>query len=151
VEDRGDHDHLIDPADAAEYLVRHHLPVTAQLPTPAQLECLSAIRETVRGLLDPAAPAWPPAALAILESTRFVADQTGAIHSDRTGWDALIEDLMLPFIQLVEMRGRLRACGNSHCRLIFLDLTRNRSRRWCDNAGCGNRDRVRRYRRSATG
>jgi len=29
---------------------------------------------------------------------------------------------------------------------MFLDLSKNRTRLWCDNAGCGNRDRVRRYR-----
>jgi predicted RNA-binding Zn ribbon-like protein len=44
-------------------------------------------------------------------------------------------------------RGRLGACGE--CRWVFLDTTRNRSRRWCDPADCGNRARQRRhYRRS---
>jgi len=47
------------------------------------------------------------------------------------------------------VRERVRLCGNPHCRLIFVDVSRNRSRRWCDSAGCGNRDRVRRYRGAA--
>ncbi|HUG86040.1 MAG TPA: CGNR zinc finger domain-containing protein, partial [Euzebya sp.] len=38
---------------------------------------------------------------------------------------------------------RLAACGE--CRWLFLDQTRNRSRRWCDPADCGNRTRQRRH------
>lgn len=38
---------------------------------------------------------------------------------------------------------RVRACDE--CRWVFLDTTRNRSRRWCDPADCGNRARQRRY------
>lgn len=40
-------------------------------------------------------------------------------------------------------RGRLGACGE--CRWVYLDTTRNRSRRWCDPADCGNRARQRRH------
>jgi predicted RNA-binding Zn ribbon-like protein len=28
---------------------------------------------------------------------------------------------------------------------MFLDTTRNASRRWCDMAGCGNRAKAKRY------
>jgi predicted RNA-binding Zn ribbon-like protein len=42
-----------------------------------------------------------------------------------------------------ERLGRVRACGG--CRWVFLDGTRNRSRRWCDPADCGNRARQRRH------
>jgi len=31
------------------------------------------------------------------------------------------------------------------CGWLFLDTSRNRSRRWCDMKDCGNRDKVRRY------
>ena len=41
---------------------------------------------------------------------------------------------------------RVSMCANPACRLVFVDDSRNGSRRWCDNAGCGNRVRVRRYR-----
>lgn len=41
---------------------------------------------------------------------------------------------------------RVTAC--LECRWVFLDATRNRSRRWCDPADCGNRSRQRsHYRR----
>jgi len=41
---------------------------------------------------------------------------------------------------------RLRQCGGDDCGWLFEDITRNRSRHWCDTRDCGNRDRVRRFR-----
>ncbi len=41
---------------------------------------------------------------------------------------------------------RLRTCANPNCRWIFLDTTRNGTRRWCTMAVCGNRSKVQRYR-----
>jgi len=42
---------------------------------------------------------------------------------------------------------RLRACRNPRCRWIFLDTSKSRTRRWCSMAVCGNRDKLRRFRR----
>jgi predicted RNA-binding Zn ribbon-like protein len=47
--------------------------------------------------------------------------------------------------------GRLRECASDTCGWFFLDLSRNRSRRWCDMKGCGNRAKLRRYRSGMTG
>lgn len=41
---------------------------------------------------------------------------------------------------------RVRQCGNHPCGWLFLDATRNHSRRWCTSAECGNQVRVRRFR-----
>jgi len=41
---------------------------------------------------------------------------------------------------------RLSRCGNETCHWLFLDETRNRSRRWCEMASCGNLLKVRRHR-----
>jgi predicted RNA-binding Zn ribbon-like protein len=40
---------------------------------------------------------------------------------------------------------RMRTCASPTCRNVFLDLSRNRSRRYCDNS-CGNRMHVAAYR-----
>ncbi len=40
---------------------------------------------------------------------------------------------------------RLKICGNPGCGWMFLDGTRNASRRWCDMAACGNRVKARRF------
>ena len=42
---------------------------------------------------------------------------------------------------------RLKVCSSPDCRWAFVDGTRNRSRRWCDMAGCGNRAKNRAWRR----
>jgi len=44
---------------------------------------------------------------------------------------------------------RLRRCGNSTCYWLFIDETKNRSRRWCEMASCGNIVKVRRHREKA--
>jgi predicted RNA-binding Zn ribbon-like protein len=41
---------------------------------------------------------------------------------------------------------RVGECESETCGFLFLDSTRNRSRRWCDTRICGNRARVRRHR-----
>jgi hypothetical protein len=145
VVDEGDHDHLASASEAARYLVDHRVSLPTEEVTPGQLRSLDEIRKMARGLLDPAV-GWTPGARAILDRTRFHVTEDGGLAADGSGWDGFIGDLMVPLIKLVEVRDRLRACGNRHCRLVFLDLSKNRGRLWCDNGGCGNRDRVRRYR-----
>lgn len=41
---------------------------------------------------------------------------------------------------------RLRDCGAPGCEGVFVDLSRNRSRRYCDTGNCGNRLHVAAYR-----
>jgi predicted RNA-binding Zn ribbon-like protein len=40
---------------------------------------------------------------------------------------------------------KLRECGNSECRWLFLDTSKNHTRRWCDMKICGNRMKARRF------
>jgi predicted RNA-binding Zn ribbon-like protein len=42
-------------------------------------------------------------------------------------------------------RDRIRRCAGANCAWMFLDLSRNHSRRWCDMTSCGNRAKARRY------
>jgi predicted RNA-binding Zn ribbon-like protein len=41
--------------------------------------------------------------------------------------------------------GRLRACEKPDCRWLFLDTSKNHTRRWCDMKICGNRMKARRF------
>jgi predicted RNA-binding Zn ribbon-like protein len=41
--------------------------------------------------------------------------------------------------------GRVKVCAGEGCGWVFLDESRNGSRRWCDSRDCGNRERVRRH------
>ena len=38
---------------------------------------------------------------------------------------------------------RIKGCGT--CRFLFLDESRNRSRRWCSMEDCGTAEKIRRY------
>jgi predicted RNA-binding Zn ribbon-like protein len=69
-------------------------------------------------------------------------------------WKALATDAEAPALLLAQ-RGlelligdepaRLRTCASETCRWLFLDTSKNRTRRWCDMKICGNRAKARRY------
>jgi predicted RNA-binding Zn ribbon-like protein len=51
-----------------------------------------------------------------------------------------------------ERRRRIGQCADDRgCGWLFLDTTRNRSRRWCEMADCGNRAKARRHYRRRRG
>jgi len=69
-------------------------------------------------------------------------------------WKALAADAEAPALLLAQ-RGldlligdeppRLHTCASETCRWLFLDTSKNRTRRWCDMKICGNRAKARRY------
>ncbi|MEU2224619.1 CGNR zinc finger domain-containing protein [Streptomyces sp. NPDC018347] len=62
--------------------------------------------------------------------------------------------MALAFFVVAGERERLRRCEAPDCRRAFVDLSRNRSRRYCDSRTCGNRLHVAAYRarrKEATG
>ena len=40
---------------------------------------------------------------------------------------------------------RIKECASTTCEWVFLDRSRNGSRRWCDMSDCGNRAKARRF------
>lgn len=69
--------------------------------------------------------------------------------------DRIAAHLAMGLAQLVVARqsGRVRSCASPDCRNVFVDESRNQSRRYCDSRTCGNRQHVAAYRarRSAAG
>ncbi|MFF2886162.1 CGNR zinc finger domain-containing protein [Paenibacillus sp. NPDC057967] len=63
-------------------------------------------------------------------------------------WKSLLSEVAASFAQtLADGQGnRIRICENSNCNWVFLDDTRNRSKRFCDDKMCGNLMKVRRFR-----
>jgi predicted RNA-binding Zn ribbon-like protein len=45
-----------------------------------------------------------------------------------------------------EDRAHLRECADDTCAWLFVDRTKNHSRRWCDMSTCGSRNKMRDYR-----
>jgi predicted RNA-binding Zn ribbon-like protein len=68
------------------------------------------------------------------------------------------DDLLSPLAPIVKSAvdlltsphvDRVRTCAADTCEWLFLDTTKNRTRRWCDMKVCGNREKVRRFRNRA--
>jgi predicted RNA-binding Zn ribbon-like protein len=70
--------------------------------------------------------------------------------SDLTDLAQLLALSVGSFLQREDL-GMLKRCGDPACGWLFLDTTRNHSRRWCDSKDCGNRARVRRHQARAHG
>ena len=51
-------------------------------------------------------------------------------------------------LMLSDSIDRVRSCSNPACRWLFLDTSKNQTRRWCDMKICGNRMKARRFRAS---
>ena len=83
-------------------------------------------------------------------------DRLNWTHSPHLAWEpANLPAAELPLWALAasacdlmtsEAVERVRACNNPECRWLFLDTSKNRTRRWCDMAVCGNRMKARRFR-----
>lgn len=66
------------------------------------------------------------------------------IHLDRILWPVVrsaVEELTTGELDRISM------CAGEHCGWLFVDRSKNHSRRWCDMKECGNVAKVRRYRR----
>ena len=61
--------------------------------------------------------------------------------------DALLGQVLVSAVELLSSprRERIRSCGADDCLWLFLDTSRNGSRRWCDMNQCGNRTKARRF------
>ena len=69
-------------------------------------------------------------------------DNSGKPPLDRPLWPvarSVAEVLTSPNL------GRVKVCDGEGCGWMFLDESRNASRRWCDSRDCGNRERVRKH------
>jgi predicted RNA-binding Zn ribbon-like protein len=63
--------------------------------------------------------------------------------------DAMLGPIVRAALDLLmsKRRERVRVCAADDCVWVFLDTSKNRSRRWCDMKQCGNRNKVRRFHR----
>src|SRR6266850_1944513 len=61
---------------------------------------------------------------------------------------ALREATFRAYERLIQQENRslLRECADDTCAWLFVDRTKNHSRRWCDMNTCGTRNKMREYR-----
>lgn len=77
-----------------------------------------------------------------------------SVDGFRWTWDAAAEPLEAVLGPIAysaaellasEDLARVKECRNQSCGWLFVDASRNRSRRWCDMRDCGNRAKARRH------
>jgi predicted RNA-binding Zn ribbon-like protein len=84
---------------------------------------------------------------------RLVLRSEGEWHVHATDEDAPLDRRIaaedaLGFADLIRFHelDRLRQCASDDCDAVLVDLSRNKSRRYCDTGNCGNRANVAAYR-----
>jgi len=115
-----------------------------------------AIRAIVLALHRGTPPA--PADLALLDQERLEADRHGhhAVSGDRLVWtfdesrdlDRIIWPVAREAVRFLSdsTMPRVRECASETCERLFLDTSKNGSRRFCSASTCGSATRVRRFR-----
>jgi len=75
-----------------------------------------------------------------------IANKAGdlAVHWCPTASPGIVLPILLSAAELVTggQWARVRECGSATCTFLFLDTSKNHSRRWCDMRVCGNRAKV---------
>jgi len=68
-------------------------------------------------------------------------------EGDRVALDRMLWPVVRSAADLLTSpdHNQVRICAAEDCAWLFLDSTRNRSRRWCDMSECGNRAKARRF------
>ena len=144
---------------ALEGFLNRHLVEPRIRATPADLDAVRALRPRLRAVWE-AAGSGTRAGLvnALLEGSgarpRLVDHGGGwGWHLHVTGHDAALQHRIaaqagFAFADLIRSgeEGRLRGCEAPDCQAVFVDLSKNRSRRYCDTGNCGNRQHVAAYR-----
>jgi len=164
---------LPDVAALEEFLDRHQVELRPRA-TAADLEAVQALRPRLRAVWQAAAQAraqekdQAQASLAALVNQLLgdsgarprLVDHGGGWgwHLHVTGHDAALQHRLaaqagFAFADLVRLgeADRLRRCEAPDCQAVFVDLSKNRSRRYCDTGNCGNRQHVAAYRERLAG
>lgn len=148
---------LPDVAALNEFVAQHEISGVGRL-TRADLDAIRAIREPLREVFSSDAPERAAQLLNGLLSTFTVTPRL----TDHDGYDwhihyfspdaALSEHLVvdggmaLAFVVTAGEHERLQSCAAPDCERVLVDLSRNRSKRYCDSRTCGNRLHVAAYR-----
>ena len=149
-------DELSSPQALADWLEAHRL--GGGSAGSADLHAALRLREAIRGLLlensgrnvrKESAITLTQAAERARFAVRFDPVGSMALEPGAAGVDGALGRLVAIVAGAMAdgTWSRLKACQADRCGWAFYDHARNRSRRWCSMAVCGNRTKARSYRR----
>jgi len=150
------HAGLVAPAEADALRARAAAaPAAAARALARATELREALYRVCQAFMARAEPA--PADLALVDAARAESADHARLAPTPTGyvlgWDDPVA-LDAPYWRLGRAAAelltgpdlpRLRQCESAPCGWLFLDRSRNATRRWCSSEECGNRERVRRH------
>ncbi|MEU0138106.1 CGNR zinc finger domain-containing protein [Streptomyces sp. NPDC006296] len=126
--------------------------------TPAQLDLARELREAVHAVATAAAvqEVLPASAVRVIND-RSARGRAAAVLTPggerrwllgpSTGVEDALGVIAADAVGVVagERDGRLALCASPTCRAAFFDISRSRTRRWCDMNTCGNRQKKARF------
>jgi predicted RNA-binding Zn ribbon-like protein len=147
-----------DPDALRSWFVQRGLLAGGVVVGEADVARAREVREALRALLaanngrgvDPGAVrALNRASERAMLGVRFDAAGRALLEAGAGGVDGAIGEVLAAAHAAMEdgTWGRLKVCANGGCAWAFYDRSRNRSSRWCSMAVCGNRTKIRAYRR----
>lgn len=147
----GEHDEFADAASVRSWWAALGEPATAR--KVASVETLRALRALIRGLAlrnNGIEPDLGPAAALDGLGLRLDLEGGPSLRAERGG--DLASDISAATVSAL-LRAtarpgwpRFKACRGDDCRWVFVDSSRNASRRWCAMADCGNRAKAAAFR-----
>jgi len=148
----GDTELLREPADVTAWLVEAGLGVPERDPSSRDVDRIRRLR----GDLREAFMAHDPARVADIVS-HWLQSTPGRLAVDRTSLRpsfcpemstcrCLLVPALLDALELArDDLARVRECAAPDCSYVYVDTSRNRSRRWCAMERCGSRAKANAY------
>ena len=143
-------------ADQSRRLLRTVDEKTAQRVLASTMELREALAVVLYGRID--GSKLPGADVEILERHFRAAAVHRQLVADGShwywSWSGLERNAEIPLWMLAQAAADLlvssdaefiKDCGDPTCRWLFLDTSKNHTRRWCDMKTCGNRMKARRH------
>jgi predicted RNA-binding Zn ribbon-like protein len=147
---------LAEPHDLGRWLVAARLASRSPPVTPAELDGARELREAIYALARARVDGRPLAAAdrAVVNRWAKLPARVPQLAADGTiAWSGNGAGLLATIARdAIELFGgsradRIRACSGEGCAIVFFDASRAGERRWCSMASCGNKAKVRRFRR----
>jgi predicted RNA-binding Zn ribbon-like protein len=157
---------LVDAAALDAFLGEHEV-VPRRVAVPADLAAVRALRSRLLAAWEaasaaPAAETAIPGLAAVINELLDDSDARPWLvdHGGGWGWHLHVTRPDAPLVHRIAAQAafafadlvrigetdRLRRCAAPGCQAVLVDLSRNRSRLYCDTGNCGNRQHVAAYR-----
>lgn len=155
----GDSDRFSHPAGLRIWLQEQGLLVLHEEPTAADLDLARSLRDGLRSAAEArahgevlATGALDSAAAALPLRVSFAAARPG-LEPVQSGVSGALAEVLVAVAESTADGSwdRIKLCAADDCRWSFYDVSKNRSRTWCDMSVCGNRRKSRAYRERRRG